>query len=133
MKSVKELSTETKIHDILVKHPICLSLVDYLFGDDELQEMQDNGEQEYRGRLLMSILMILCGIFGILSVLIAFEKIKCRGLWLFVLAAVLLSAGSVLCSLLLGRGLLYTAVFVVFFGLILLPLTTTGHKKVKQS
>ena len=99
----------------------------------ELQEMQDNGEQEYRGRLLMSMLMILCGVFGILSVLIAFEKIKCRGLWLFVLAAVLLSAGSVLCSLLLGRGLLYTAVFVVFFGLILLPLTTTGHKKVKQS
>ena len=41
MKSVKELSTETKIHDILVKHPICLSLVDYLFEDDELQEMQD--------------------------------------------------------------------------------------------
>lgn len=99
----------------------------------ELQEMQDNEEQEYRGRLLMSMLMILCGVFGILSVLIAFEKIKCRGLWLFVLAAVLLSAGSVLCSLLLGRGLLYTAVFVVFFGLILLPLTTTGHKKVKQS
>ena len=95
--------------------------------------MQDNEEQEYRGRLLMSMLMILCGVFGILSVLIAFEKIKCRGLWLFVLAAVLLSAGSVLCSLLLGRGLLYTAVFVVFFGLILLPLTTTGHKKVKQS
>ena len=99
----------------------------------EWEEMQDSGSREYRGRLLMSVLMILCGVFGILSVLIAFEKIKCRGLWLFVLAAVLLSAGSVLCSLLLGRGLLYTAVFVVFFGLILLPLTTTGHKKVKQS
>lgn len=98
----------------------------------ELQEMQDNGEQEYRGRLLMSLLMILCGVFGILSVLIAFEKIKCRGLWLFVLAAVLLSAGSVLCSLLLGRGLLYTAIFVVIFGMILLPLTIE-RKKVKQS
>lgn len=99
----------------------------------ELQKMQEQARRDYRGRLLMSVLMILCGVFGILSVLIAFEKIKCRGLWLFVLAAVLLSAGSVLCSLLLGRGLLYTAVFVVIFGLILLPLTTTGHKKVKQS
>ena len=100
----------------------------------ELQEMQDNGEQEYRGRLLMSILMILCGIFGILSVLIAFEKIKCRGLWLFVLASVLLAAGSELCSLLPGRGLLYTAVFVVIFGMLLLPLTIERNKeKTKQS
>lgn len=98
----------------------------------ELQEMRQNGEKEYRGRLVMSILMILSGVFGILSVLAAFEKIGRRGLWLFVLAAALLSAGSELCSLLLGRGLLYTAIFVVIFGIILLPLTIT-HKKVKQS
>ena len=100
----------------------------------ELQEMQANGEKAYRGRLAMSILMILSGVFGILSVLVAFEKIRCRGLWLFVLAAALLSAGSELCSLLLGRGLLYTAIFVVIFGIILLPLTIERKKeKTKQS
>ena len=100
----------------------------------ELQEMQNSGEREYRGRLAMSILMILSGIFGILSVLAAFEKISRRGLWLFVLAAALLSAGSELCSLLLGRVLLYTATFVVIFGITLLPLTIERNKeKIKQS
>lgn len=100
----------------------------------ELQEMQDSAQSTFRGRLVMSILMILSGVFGILSVLAAFEKIRCRGLGLFVLAAVLLSAGSELCSLLLGRGLLYTAIFVVLFGMILLPLTIERKKeRVKQS
>ncbi|MBQ8460257.1 phosphohydrolase [bacterium] len=41
MKSVKELSTESKIQDKLKKHPICLELVKYLFADEELQEMQE--------------------------------------------------------------------------------------------
>lgn len=41
MKSVKELSTETKIQDRLKNNPDCLKLVKYLFADDELQEMQD--------------------------------------------------------------------------------------------
>jgi len=41
MKSVKELSTETKILDRLKNHPDCLKLVNYLFADEELQEMQD--------------------------------------------------------------------------------------------
>ena len=41
MKSVKEISTETKILDRLKNHPICLDLVKYLFADEELQEMQE--------------------------------------------------------------------------------------------
>lgn len=41
MKSVKEISTETKIKERLKNHPMSLKLVDYLFADDELQEMQD--------------------------------------------------------------------------------------------
>ena len=41
MKSVKELSTETKILNRLKKHPQCLEMVKYLFADEELQEMQD--------------------------------------------------------------------------------------------
>ena len=41
MKSVKEITTESKIQDRLKKIPICLELVKYLFADAELQEMQE--------------------------------------------------------------------------------------------
>ena len=41
MKSVKELATENKIQERLKNNPVCLQLVNYLFADDELQEMQD--------------------------------------------------------------------------------------------
>ena len=90
--------------------------------------MQKCGTREYRGRLAMSSLMILCGVCGILPALIAFERIRCRSLWLFALGSALLAAGSELCSRLLGRGLLYTAIFVVIFGIILLPLTIERKK-----
>lgn len=41
MKSVKEISTETKIQNRLKNNPVCLELVKYLFADEELQEMQE--------------------------------------------------------------------------------------------
>ena len=41
MKSVKEVSIESKIQRRLEKSPKCLELVNYLFADEELQEMQD--------------------------------------------------------------------------------------------
>ena len=41
MKSVKEISTEHKIYDRLKNFPNCLKLTQYLFDDEELQEMQD--------------------------------------------------------------------------------------------
>ena len=41
MKSVKEVSVESKILKRLQKSPKCLELVNYLFNDAELQEMQD--------------------------------------------------------------------------------------------
>ncbi len=41
MKSVKELSLESKITKRLESSPLCLELVNYLFNDEELQEMQD--------------------------------------------------------------------------------------------
>ena len=41
MKSVKEISTETKIINRLKNRPVCLELVNYLFNDAELQEMQE--------------------------------------------------------------------------------------------
>ncbi len=41
MKSVKEISVESKILKRLQHSPKCLELVHYLFEDEELQEMQD--------------------------------------------------------------------------------------------
>ena len=41
MKSVKEVSVESKIVKRLQNNPKCLELVNYLFNDAELQEMQD--------------------------------------------------------------------------------------------
>ena len=41
MKSVKEISVESKILKRLQSHPLCLELAQYLFEDVELQEMQD--------------------------------------------------------------------------------------------
>lgn len=41
MKSVKELSIESKILKRLQNNQVCTELVNYLFADEELQEMQD--------------------------------------------------------------------------------------------
>lgn len=41
MKSIKEVSLESKILKRLEHSEICTELVNYLFADDELQEMQD--------------------------------------------------------------------------------------------
>ena len=41
MKSIKEVSLESKILKRLEGSKVCTELVNYLFADDELQEMQD--------------------------------------------------------------------------------------------
>ena len=41
MKSVKEVAIESKILRRLERNPLCLDLVNYLFADEELQEMQE--------------------------------------------------------------------------------------------
>ncbi len=41
MKSVKEMAIESKILKRLERNPLCLELVNYLFADEELQEMQE--------------------------------------------------------------------------------------------
>ena len=47
MKSLKEVSTENKILDRLKEFPVCLKLAEYLFADEEMQEMQDNRTLPY--------------------------------------------------------------------------------------
>ena len=40
MKSIKEVSLESKILKRLQNHKLCTDLVNYLFADEELQEMK---------------------------------------------------------------------------------------------
>lgn len=41
MKSIKEISLESKVLERLKNFPTCLEIVKYLFADEELQEMQE--------------------------------------------------------------------------------------------
>ena len=41
MKSVKEVAIESKVIERLKPYPTCSKLVEYLFADPELKEMQD--------------------------------------------------------------------------------------------
>ena len=77
---------------------------------------------EYRLRCLIHALMIAAGAFGLLSALGAFEKPRIRRLWLPLLAALLPTVAAEGISLALGRGLLYSVLFVGVFALLLLPL-----------
>lgn len=111
-----------------------------LLADDDIYERQKAGEdfldasrgelqrrvpahdRERTLRYVMCALMIAGALCGLLSALGAFEKPRIRKLWLPLLAAALFSALAEAISLTLGRGLLYSALFVLIFGLAMLPL-----------
>lgn len=85
--------------------------------------------REYRLRFLCCALMAASGLAGLIAVLGAFEKLRLRHLWLLPLFSLLLAAAGEGISLWLGRGLWYSAVFVILFGLLLFPLCLGEQKK----
>ena len=111
-----------------------------LMADDTIYERKQAGEDfldaareelslrvpahrtEYRLRCVIHALMIAAGAFGLLSALGAFEKPRIQRLWLPLLAALLPTLAAEGLSLALGRGLLYSVLFVGVFALLLLPL-----------
>ena len=117
------------------------SLRGQLLADDEIFARKESGEDfldaaqaeldlrrpahsgELRWRRWMCALMITGGLFGFVASLGCFEKPKIRRLWIPLLLAALPAAGSEAIALVLGRGLLYSALFVVIFALVILPLT----------
>ena len=116
------------------------SLRSELLGEDEIYERVQAGSdflsaakltlalrrseapQTYRLRLTACLLVIAAGLFGFVSALGAFERPRIRRLWIPLLAASLLAAAGEAISLYQGRGLWYTALFVVVFALAVLPL-----------
>ena len=121
-----------------------------LLADDAIYERQKAGEdfldasreelklrvpahdRAYALRRVMCALMIAGALCGLLSALGAFEKPRIRKLWLPLLAAAVLSAAAEAISLSLGRGLLYSALFVLIFALAMLPLGFEGGTNTKN-
>ncbi len=117
-----------------------------LLSDDGIYARQQEGEdllessraelalripahrEEYKWRLVMNALMLTGALFGVLAALGAFEKPKIKRLWLPLAAALLFSAAAETISFSLGRGLLYSSLFVAIFAAALLPLCIGGKK-----
>ena len=95
----------------------------------ELNAQRREHSREFAARCLICALMIFSALFALLAMLGAFEKLHVKRLWLPVLLAVLFAAAGEAGSLLLGRGLWFTAIFVVVFGLVLLPFSLMRTKK----
>ncbi len=122
------------------------SLRGQLLADDEIFARKEKGEDvieaayaelnlrrpahssEFRWRRWMCALMIAGGLFGFIASLGCFEKPKMRRLWIPLLLAALPAAGSEAIALGLGRGLLYSALFVLLFALVILPLILVKPK-----
>ncbi len=125
------------------------SLRGALLADDEIYERQKAGEDylaaaqamldaripahhsEFLQRCVMCALMLISGLIGLIAALGAFEKPRIRRMWLPLLGAVLPSVFAEAIALRLGRGLLYSALFVIIFALSMLPLCqrqTKGEK-----
>lgn len=98
-------------------------------AETELELMRRNAGNEFRNRMILCVLMMLCGSFGVLSMLGAFEKLRIRRLWILVSAAAVIAAASEIWSIAIGRGMLYTSVFVLIFGAALIPLTVSRQKQ----
>lgn len=112
-----------------------------LMAHDEIADSVDSGEdlvaaaertleanrvrsdEIFTARVRMCILMLLGAAAGVVGALGGFEKPRIKALWLPLILAVLLTAGGEAQSILLGRGLWYTALFVIIVGLGMLPLT----------
>ena len=96
---------------------------------EALEQHRLNHDRELRLRRILCALMVSAGLFGFFTSLGAFEKPRIRRLWLPLCAAMLLAGAGELISFRLGRGLWYTAVFILVFGILMLPLTFGKRKE----
>ena len=112
-----------------------------LLADDEIYARKQAGEdylaaarselalrlpahrQENESRRVMCVLMAVSGLIGFFCCFGAFEIPRMRRLWIPLLLAVLPAVASEAISLQLGRGPLYSALFVILFGLAVIPLS----------
>lgn len=78
-------------------------------------------EREFSGRLGISILCIAAGLFGLLTLPAAFERMRTYpALYVFAILSLVCAAGAECLGLLLGWGQTYAAIFGALFALLLL-------------
>lgn|GEM_PF-5753827 len=94
-------------------------------AEQERDQLLELTEAEHRDRIRMCVLMLAGAGFGLLSALCAFEKLPIRRGWIFLIPAILLTAAGQIQSILLGRGLWYTALFTTAAALAMLPISFT--------
>lgn len=120
-----------------------------LLGDDAIYDRKEAGEdfldaareelalrvpahlREHRLRCVICALMLAAGAFGLLAALGIFEKPRIKRMWLPLAAAIVPTLAAEAISLALGRGLLYSVLFVGIFSLSLLPLCRGNGKGAK--
>ena len=96
------------------------------------ESLLDEAREQYHGRSLTALLMLIAAVFGLATIPAAFEKTKSR-LWLFLpafLCMALAAAAEVLCER-LGRGSSYSALAAAGFALVLLLIGLPREKKYK--
>ena len=96
------------------------------------ESLLDEAREQYHGRSLTALLMLIAAVFGLATIPAAFEKTK-RRLWLFLpafLCMALAVAAELLCER-LGRGSSYSALAAAGFAFVLLLIGLPREKKWK--
>lgn len=84
-------------------------------------DMERELERVYGGRLVISILCIAAGLFGMLTLPAAFERIRTYpALYIFAILSLCCAVGAECAGLLLGWGQTYAAIFGAIFALLLI-------------
>lgn len=97
-----------------------------------IQECRARAQHNYHGLLFINILAVLGGIFGILSVPVAFEKLRSRLLLILLPALCLLCAiGADGLNMYLGLGQMYTALAAAIFALLCLLVVFPKDKSIQ--
>lgn len=97
-----------------------------------IQECRARAQHNYYGLLFINILAVLGGIFGILSVPVAFEKLRSRLLLILLPALCLLCAvGADGLNMYLGLGQMYTALAAAIFALLYLLVVFPKDKAIQ--
>lgn len=86
-----------------------------------LLSMRENAEREFKGRLAISILCLAAGVFGLLTLPEAFERVRTYPtIHVFTILSFLCASGAECLGMCLGWGQTYAALFGALFALLLL-------------
>ena len=108
-----------------------LSLEDAAYA--AAQDLADGADEAWQGRALAYLLLLAGGVFGLIGIPAAFEKIRSRFLLLApVLLCLLCAAGAEAVCLYQGRGSSYSALAAGIFALVQLAVCIPRVKKKKR-